>query len=132
MTTFLSASDKSRAPTTFVALGLLIAIAPASWLEVISPVAWQHEIIHLTGAVGAGLAAVLPWATRQGRASVRRFYAWALLGSALLLVYVFSTSALALLTGFSVLFVGFLDMWMARAHVASNEYRDRINRQMRP
>lgn len=120
----------SRTLALPIALCLLIAVAPTAWLEVISPVPWQHEIVHLTGLVGIGVAAVWPWSRRQDPASTRRFYVWLLLGTATLSIYVVSASPMFLLIGFSSLFAGLLDISMARAHVASREYRDRLERRM--
>ena len=124
----LVSNQRSRSLAIPIALCSLIALAPSAWLEVVTPIHWQHEIIHLTGGVGIGLAAAWPWSVRQGPTWRRRFYIWLLLGGFALTVYVVTVSPLFLLVGFSVLFTGMLDIWVARAHVASNEYRDRLER----
>lgn len=122
----------SRTQTALIALCLLVALAPNSWLEVFSPDHWQHEMIHLTGLVGAGLAGIWPWAVRQDGATAGRFFVWLLLGVTAMSVYVVSASPLFLLTGFTILFAGMVNTWMARAHMASREYRERLERRTNP
>ena len=123
------ASRNVRAPAFFVALGILIAVLPAGWLEVITRVHWEQEILHLTGLVGAGFAAVWPWSMRQNPQTSRRFVMWLLAGLGALAFYVVGGSPLLLITAFTILFSGTLDMWTARAHRASREYAERLRGQ---
>jgi hypothetical protein len=106
-----------------VALGLLVAVAPQDWLTVITDVAWEQSIISLTGLAGAGLVAALPWARASGGHPARRAHIWVSVFAITGAVYVISVSPLYLIIAFCSAFVGMLDIWMARAHIASMSLR---------
>lgn len=112
-----------------VALGLLVAMAPGDWLTVITDVAWERGIISLTGLAGAGLAAGLPWARVSGGPLARRAYLWVTVFTVAGAVYVISVSPVYLIAAFCTAFVGMLDIWMARAHIASMSLRVRLERE---
>lgn len=114
-----------------VALGLLVAIAPGHWLTVITEVPWEQGIISMTGLVGAGLAAGLPWALADGNPLANRAYSWMTLFLVTGALYVISTAPFYLVAAFCAAFVGMLDIWMARAHIASMSLRARMEDQAR-
>lgn len=119
----------ARGPILLVALGVLVAVLPAGWLELVTPVPWEQEILHLVGLAGAGLAAIWPWSISHSPRTTRRLFAWALGGISALGIFVVGRSPLFLVAGFTLLFTGMLDMWLARAHLASREYAERLRGQ---
>ncbi|MGB8362247.1 MAG: hypothetical protein WCE80_12695, partial [Acidimicrobiia bacterium] len=113
-----SRPTRSRTTTIGVTLGLLVAVAPGHWLTVITEVPWQQGIISMAGLAGAGLAAGLPWALADGNPLARRGYVWTALFLVTGALYVISVAPFFLVAAFCAAFVGMLDIWMARAHLA--------------
>jgi hypothetical protein len=109
-----------------VALGFLIALAPRDWLTVITDVVWEQGMISLTGLAGAGLAAGLPWARARGGHLGRRAYIWVSVFAITGAVYAISVAPLYLIAAFCAAFVGMLDIWTTRAHIASMSIRTRL------
>jgi len=126
-----SRPTRSRTTTIAVTLGLLVAIAPRDWLTVITDVPWEQGIISMAGLAGAGLAAGLPWALTDGNPLARRAYVWTILFLVTGAFYVISVAPVYLVTAFCAAFVGMLDIWMARAALASASFRSRLEDQTR-
>jgi hypothetical protein len=126
MPTPQSGTTKSKTTMLTVALGVLVAVAPRDWLTVITDVVWEQGIISITGLAGAGLAAGLPWAHAEGGRPAKRAYLWVTVFVVTGGLYVISVSPLYLVAAFCAAFVGTLDIWMARAHVASMGLRTRL------
>ena len=126
-----SRPTRSKTTTIAVTLGLSVAIAPGRWLTVITEVPWEQGIISMAGLAGAGLAAGLPWALGHGNPLARRAYAWTTLFVVTGGLYVISVAPIYLVAAFSAGFVGMLDVWMARAHLASTSFRARLEDQAR-
>jgi hypothetical protein len=126
-------SRPSRSTTTIaVTLGLLVAVAPRGWLTVITDVTWEQGIISMAGLAGAGLAAGLPWALTDGNPLARRGYVWTILFLVTGALYVISVAPFYLVAAFCAAFVGMLDIWLARAHLASTGSRMRPADHFRP
>ncbi len=112
----------------FVALGVTVAFAPRSWLTVMTDVQWQQSMISLTALAGAGLAGGVPWASESGGRIAMRAHGWALVFAVTATVYVVSLSPVALIAAFMSGFSGMLDVWMARAEIASTSLRSNLER----
>jgi len=118
---------RSRLFLAFAAVGVAIALAPRGWLTVITDVPWQQSMISMTALAGAVLASGLPWALAAGGRLAQRAYAWAAIFTITGTIYVVSLSPTALIVAFMTGFAGSLDVWMARAEIASTSLRDRLN-----
>lgn len=121
-----SGEVRSKAVATSVVLGLAVALVPRAWLTIITDVAWEQSIISVTAFSGAGLAAGLPWAYDEGGRVARRSHIWVSVFVVTATTYAISVSPVFLLAAFCTAFVGMLDLWMARAHLASMAVRSRL------
>ena len=114
----------SRALLMIAGVGL--AFMPAGLLSVVTSASWELDILRLLLIVSASVVGVWPWVRDQGGSAIRRLHIWAGPGSVSGAYYLLSGNSAFLFASFCLLTGASLDMWMTRAHVASDELRRRL------
>lgn len=106
--------------------GLLIGLVPTGLLAAMTPVPWERDILRLLSIVSVSIVAAWPWAAGQAREVMRRLRLWVGFGAVSTIWYLVSGGSLFLFIGFCVLTGASLDIWMRRAHMASDELRSKL------
>jgi hypothetical protein len=115
-----------RGKSALVLIGLIVAVAPTEHLSAVADTPWELEIFRLLILASVSIALVWSWAVRQGGSVTRRLYVWSALGGGAAVHYVISSASLALFLAFCLAAGASLDMWFTRAHLASEQIRDRL------
>ena len=119
-----SRSADPRAGPPYPSLMVLSALVLPS--ELYTPIAredWMVALVRMTLLVGASVVAVRQWALEQGDVVALRLRRWLLLSLPTIGWYVVARHPLYLILGFTFLVGAALDMWVARAHLASEQMR---------
>lgn len=116
----------SRTRTALMTVGLVAALAPTDHLSAIAETPWELDLLRLLILTSVSLMVVWPWAFRQERQIARRLYTWIGLGGAAAANYLITGASLSLFVAFSLAVGASLDMWMTRAHIASEQMRERL------
>lgn len=118
-----------RSPLRNLVLGLAavaLALLPDGVFAGLAGAAWEVTVLRMLGLVGVSLLAGLPWLRRASLDAQRRLRWWSVPGLAATAIYLLSTDPVYLLVGFCLLTGAAVDMWMARAHIASETLRVRL------
>lgn len=107
-------------------LGAALVILPQSSFETFARTAPELAIIRSLGIVLVVFGGGLTWAIRRGGSVARRSLRWLAIGGAMVVWYALSSAQIFLFLGFSMLFTGMLDLWLTRAHIASEELRNSL------
>lgn len=111
---------------TLVSVAVVVIVVPDSFYGVVATDAWELMILRMLALIGVSLLAVLPWAGMAGVDVQRRLRRWSIPGVAASAIYLLSASPLYLFIGFCLLTGATVDVWMARAHIASEGLRARL------
>lgn len=106
--------------------GLILALTPTGVMAAVTSTDWELDVLRLLMVVSVSLLGIWPWATAQDRPVVRRLYIWVGSGAISALYYLVSGDSVFLFVSFCVLVGASLDIWMRRAHMASDELRKRL------
>lgn len=106
--------------------GLILALTPTGVLAAVTSTDWELDVLRLLMVVSVSLVGIWPWAVAQDPPVVRRLYVWVGSGTFGALYYLASTDSVFLFVSFCLLVGASLDMWMRRAHMASDELRKRL------
>lgn len=115
--------SRSKSPLRPVVLGFLalaMVVLPDPVFFMVTDKPAEVEILRMLALVGVSLLAVLPWVTRAGGHLRRRLRRWSIPGVVATAVYLVSGDPLFLILGFCLLVGSSLDMWVTRAHAASD------------
>ncbi len=118
-----------RSPRRRVVLGLLalwFVLLPDGTFSAVTGARWEETVLRILGLLGVSLLAVLPWVRRTGMEVQRRLRWWSIPGLAAVTIYLLSTDPVYLFAGFCLLAGATADMWMTRAHNASEALRVRL------
>lgn len=107
-------------------LAVLVVILPESVFTFVAGTPAEARILRMLTLVGVSLLAALPWAARADRSVRRRLRRWLTPGSIATAVYLVSANPFYLLVGFCLLAGAAVDIWVTRAHVASDSLRIRL------
>lgn len=107
-------------------MGLIVAVAPTEHLSVVADTPWELEIFRLLILAAISIALVWSWAAQEGGSVTRRLYVWSALGGGAAVHYMISGASPALFLAFCLAAGASLDMWFTRAHLASEQIRDRL------
>lgn len=119
-------------PLALASLGGALVILPEPIFETIARTDPELAIIRTLGVVLAVFGTGLSWAMRRGGNVKRRSLRWLAIGGAMVVWYALTSAQVFLYVGFSVLFTGTLDLWLTRAHIASEELRNSLMKRPPP
>lgn len=108
-------------------LALVVLIAPDTSFSMVSAEAWEIQVLRAVALAGVTLWAAFPWVARASPPDRIRFRRWLVPGVAATVVYVVGTDPFFLLIGFSLLAGAAMDVWVTRAHLASDSLRVRLD-----
>lgn len=106
--------------------GVGLAFMPTGLLSAVTSTSWELDVLRLLLIVSVSVIAVWPWVVDQRGSVARRLYLWAGPGAASGAYYLLSGNSAFLFASFCFLTGASLDMWMTRAHMASDELRRRL------
>lgn len=107
-------------------LALLVLILPERVFAFLAGTPAEARILRMLALVAVSLLAALPWAARADRLVRRRLRRWLTSGSIVTAVYLVSGNPFYLIIGFCLFVGAALDVWVTRAHVASDSLRIRL------
>lgn len=113
-------------PIALSALATVIMVAPDGMFSPLTSLPHELTILRMAGLVGVSLLAALPWAATAPLDVRRRLRRWLLPGVVSSVIFLVSTETLYLVLGFCLLTGASLDVWMSRAHIASDTMRTRL------
>lgn len=113
-------------PVALSALAVATMVAPDGIFSPLTNVPHELTILRMLALVGVSLLAALPWASTAPLEVRRRLRRWLLPGVTCTVIYLISTETLYLVLGFCLLSGATLDVWMSRAHIASDTMRTRL------
>lgn len=116
-------------PLRNIVLGLAtlaLVLLPDGLFTAPTAAPWEVTVLRLLGLVGVSLLAGLPWVRGASVDAHRRLRRWSIPGVAATVIYLLSTDPLYLLIGFCLLTGAAVDMWMTRAHIATETLRVRL------
>lgn len=119
-------------PLALASLGMVLVILPRATFETFARSAPELAIVRTLGVVLLVFASGLTWAIRRSGKIARRSLRWLAIGGAMVVWYALTSAQLFLFVGFSVLFTGTLDLWLTRAHIASEELRHSLMKRPPP
>jgi Kef-type K+ transport system membrane component KefB len=119
-------------PLALASVGAALIIVPGAAFESFATTSPEIAIIRSLGVVLVVFGGGLTWAVRRGGGVGRRSLRWLAVGTAMVVWYTITSAQLFLFTGFSVLFTGALDLWLTRAHIASEELRNSLMKRPPP
>ena len=120
------------APLALASLGAALVVLPEAIFETVARTPPELAIVRTLGVVLIGFGTGLTWAIRRGGKVARRSVRWLAIGGALVVWYALASAQLFLFVGFSLLFTGTLDLWLTRAHIASEELRSSLMKRPPP
>lgn len=124
--------DSVRRPTSSVrqillgSLALAVVLLPDPVFSIVAAAPWEVDLLRALALVGISLLAAVPWATEATPAIQRRMRRWSIPGVIASAIYLISADPLYLIVGLCLLSGGTLDVWAARAHIASESLRARL------
>lgn len=107
-------------------LALAVVLLPDPVFSIVAMTPWEVELLRALALVGLSLLAALPWLTTAAIATRRRMRRWSIPGVTASAVYLISADPIYLILGFCLITGATLDVWTARAHVASESLRARL------
>lgn len=107
--------------------GLLLAFLPTGIVASVTGADWERDIFRLLMVASVSIAGIWPWAKGQSHDVARRLYIWMALAGSAAAHYLITTAALSLFVAFCLMSGASLDMWMTRAHMASEHLRSRLS-----
>jgi len=110
-------------PAALGLLALAVVVLPDAAFSVVTEKPAEVFILRMMTLAGVSLLAIVPWAAEADGQVRRRLRRWSIPGMAASTTYLVSTDPLYLILGFCLLVGGTLDMWMTRAHLASDSLR---------
>lgn len=116
----------SARPLVLTALAIAVTLAPDGVFSSLTVVPHELTILRMLALVGVSLLAALPWVASAPPGVRRRLRRWLVPGVVTSMVYLVSAETLYLVLGFCLLTGGTLDVWMSRAHIASETMRTRL------
>lgn len=124
--------DSARRRTSSVrqillgSLALAVVLLPDPVFSIVAATPWEVDLLRVLALVGISLLAVVPWATGAPAEIQRRTRRWSIPGVIASAVYLISADPIYLILGLCLLSGGTLDVWTARAHIASETLRARL------
>lgn len=107
-------------------LALAVILLPAPVFSIVATTRWEVVLLRALGLISLSLLAALPWVATAIIATRRRMRRWSIPGVAASAVYLISADPIYLVLGFCLLTGATLDVWTARAHLASESLRARL------
>lgn len=107
-------------------LALALILLPAPVFSIVAATPWEVELLRALALISLSLMAALPWAATADVHTRRRMRGWSIPGVTASAIYLFSAEPIYLILGFCLLTGATLDVWTARAHLASESVRARL------
>lgn len=107
-------------------LALAVILLPAAVFSIVATTSWEVVLLRALALVSLSLLAVLPWVATAAIDTRRRMRRWSIPGVAASSIYLISADPVYLILGFCLLSGATLDVWTARAHIASETLRARL------
>lgn len=107
-------------------LALAALILPDPVFSIVATAPWEVVLVRALALVSLSLVAVLPWAATAAIDTRRRMSRWSIPGLAASCIYLISAEPIYLVLGFCLLTGSTLDVWTARAHLAFESLRARL------
>ena len=124
MSTRHRTSQSRRFPLILSAIAILLA--PEEIFVFFATESWQVSILRLTVVVSISVIGVWPWVRAEGGEEIVRLRRWVYFALPVLAYYLLWSQSLFLVIGFSLTVGAALDMWVSRAHAASERLRTRL------
>lgn len=107
-------------------LALAVILLPAPVFSIVATTPWEVVLLRALALIGLSLLAALPWVTTTALHTRRRMRRWSMPGVTASVIYLISADPIYLILGFCLLTGATLDVWTARAHLASESLRARL------
>lgn len=107
-------------------LALAMILLPGPVFSIVAATPWEVDLLRALALVGISLLAAVPWATGATPEIQRRMRRWSTPGVVASAVYLISADPIYLVLGLCLLSGATLDVWAARAHIASESLRTRL------
>lgn len=107
-------------------LALAVILLPAPVFSIVAATPWEVMLLRALGLISLSLLAALPWVATAGIDIRKRMRRWSIPGVSASVIYLISADPIYLILGFSLLTGATLDVWTARAHLASESLRARL------
>lgn len=107
-------------------LALAMILLPAPVFSIVAATPWEVMLLRTLALIGLSLLAALPWVATADVDTRRRMRRWSIPGVIASAIYLISADPIYLLLGFCLLTGATLDVWTARAHLASESLRTRL------
>lgn len=107
-------------------LALAVILLPAPVFSIVATTRWEVVLLRALGLISLSLLAALPWVATAIIATRRRMRRWSIPGVTASVIYLISADPIYLVLGFCLLTGATLDVWTARAHLASESLRARL------
>lgn len=107
-------------------LAVAMILLPAPFFSIVAATPWEVVLLRALALIGLSLLAALPWAATAATDTRRRMRRWSIPGALASAIYLISADPVYLILGFCLLTGAALDVWTARAHLASESLRARL------
>lgn len=107
-------------------LALAVILLPAPVFSIVATTPWEVVLLRALALISLSLLAALPWVATTALHIRRRMRRWSIPGVTASAIYLISADPVYLILGFCLLTGATLDVWTARAHLASESLRARL------
>lgn len=107
-------------------LALAVVLLPDPVFSIVATTPWEVVLLRALALISLSLLAALPWVTTAAIDTRRRMRRWSIPGVTASVVYLISADPIYLILGFCLLTGATLDVWTARAHLASESLRAKL------
>lgn len=107
-------------------LALAVILLPAPVFSIVAATPWEVMLLRTLALISLSLLAALPWVATVAIDTRKRMRRWSIPGVTASAIYLISADPIYLILGFCLLTGATLDVWTARAHLASESLRARL------
>lgn len=107
-------------------LALAVILLPAPVFSIVAATPWEVMLLRTLALISLSLLAALPWVATAAIDTRKRMRRWSIPGVTASAIYLISADPIYLILGFCLLTGATLDVWTARAHLASESLRARL------
>lgn len=112
--------------TVLGSLAVAAILLPAPVFSIVATTPWEVVLLRALALISLSLLAALPWVSTATIDIRRRMRRWSIPGVTASALYLISADPIYLILGFCLLTGATLDVWTARAHLATESLRARL------